>query len=104
MSILSKLTRQRLTANPPVPAQKTPDPETPIPATPESELVQLCAACGKPGATINLIVSYFGYITLPYVYLCETCEQARIAGKKQHYMDLHRRPIAAKETIETSAL
>ncbi len=85
------------------PEQTKADLVTPIPETP-AELVQICAACGKPGAANNLTISYFGYITLKYVYLCNDCESARIEGKQRHYTDLHRRPIAAKETLEVSAL
>jgi hypothetical protein len=104
MNLLSRLTqpkRPRYDTKVIAPEQTKADPVTPIPETP----VQICAACGKPGA-INQLgnISCFGYITLKYVYLCNECESERVEGKQRHYTDLHRRPIAAKETLEVSAL
>lgn len=82
------------------------DETTAVPAIdlPQPEPLHQCAGCGSLGATNNLIISYFGYITLPHVYICDTCEEARKAARRQHYTNLHRKPIAERETIEMDAL
>lgn len=106
MSLFDRFTqprRQQYSTKVVTPTETKADPVTPLPETPV-ELIQICAACGKPGAINQLSISYFGYITLPFVYLCNDCESKRITGKQQHYTDLHRRPIAAQETLEVSAL
>lgn len=63
-------------------------PETPIPETPEQkpEDMQRCAACGVIGAKISLpSVSYFGYIKLPYILLCEACHTTYIEASCNHH-------------------
>lgn len=82
------------------------DETTAVPAIdlPQPEPLHQCAGCGRPGATQQLIVSYFGYITLKYVYLCEPCEEARKEARKAHYVGLHRKPIAERETVKMEAL
>jgi hypothetical protein len=67
------------------------------------ELLQKCASCGTVGATLSLKVSYFGYLELN-VLICDTCEVVLKLKKDQHNVDMHRKPIAAKETVEVTAL
>lgn len=64
---------------------KQADPITPIPETlPEN--MQRCAACGVVGAKNHLPpVSYFGYIRLPYISLCDTCHTAYIEANCNHH-------------------
>lgn len=54
----------------------------------QPELLQMCAACGTIGATVPLKVSYFGYIALPFVVICDVCEENRKAGMQRHYVPL----------------
>lgn len=69
-------------------ATKAPEPITPIPETPEQtpEDMQRCAACGVIGAKTPLPpVSYFGYVKLPYIVLCEVCHTAYIEASCNHH-------------------
>lgn len=75
--------------NPPAPVQ-TPDPETPIPATPEPEfvihLVQKCAFCGEREATHPIKIGWFYIGRLSYVGLCDECQAVAKQNEMQHHM------------------
>lgn len=61
------------------------------------ETAYICAACGKPDATILIApVSYFGYIKLAHVRLCRSCHDMLIENQCNHHF--HQR----KEWPDTS--
>lgn len=88
MSILNRFRPVRPTYSTKVvtPEQiKAPEPITPIP-TEMPEDMQRCAACGVIGAKTPLPpVSYFGYVKLPYIVLCEACHTAYIEASCNHH-------------------
>lgn len=64
----------------------------------QPELMQMCACCGTVGATNPIKVSYFGYVDLPFVKICDACEEQRKAAKERHYVPLR------KTLLETPAI
>ena len=82
----------------PVDPEDQPFEQVKPPTQVQPELMQMCASCGVVGATVPLKVSYFGYVNLPFVRICDACEEARKTAKEQHYIPLR------KTLLETPAI
>lgn len=101
MSLLDRIRATRLApANkmlPPPPENKVANPDTPIPELPApiTQLVNLCAHCGKEGAEHQYTTGDPYLYTLPYTFLCDDCSEKRLW--------LVKHPVARRHTIQEHA-
>jgi hypothetical protein len=74
-------------------SKPTPQPVETTVKTLDTSFLQQCASCDVVGATHVLPKSsYFGYVSLSYVRVCDACYITFLRGRTQHYEAMRKKP------------